>query len=77
MQAAAGSIGGRYLHSGQLERVIRSYCVLGGVKACIRRLEEYVAAGTTHFIFSWACPPEDRPRHMEVVAREIIPYFRG
>lgn len=77
VRVAAGSIGGRYLHSGELTRVIRSYCVLGSVKDCIKRLEEYVEAGSTHFIFSWACPPEDRPRHMEVVAKEIIPYFRG
>ncbi len=76
-QVAARAIGSRYLYYGDLMRIVRSHCVLGPVENCIRRIEEYVEAGVTHFIFNWACPLEDRPRHAETVASEIIPYFRA
>ena len=74
---AAPSLGGQYRYSGDFIDIVRSYCVVGPVKECIRRLEEYVDAGARHFIFSWACPPDDRARHIETVAKEILPYFRG
>jgi len=76
-QVAARSLGMQYLYSGNFMDIVGQYCVLGPVKECIRRLEEYVDAGARHFLFSWACPHEDRPRHIETVAREIIPYFQG
>ena len=76
-RVAATSLGRQYLYSSNFIDIVGSSCVLGPVKECIRRIEEYVDAGARHFIFSWACPPEERPRHMETVANEIIPYFRG
>ena len=76
-QIAARSLGMRYLYSGDFMSIVESYCVLGPVKECIRRIEEYVDAGATHFLFSWACHPEDRASHIETVAKEILPYFRG
>ena len=76
-QVAAQSLGMRYRYSGDFMDIVGSYCVLGPLKECILRLEEYVDAGVRHFLFNWACPPEDRARHIETVAREIIPYFRG
>ena len=76
-EGAARSLGGQYLYSGDFMSIVGSYCVIGPVKECIRRLEEYVDAGARHFLFSWACPQEDRARHIEVVAKEIIPYFQG
>ena len=75
-EVAARSLGGQYLYSGDFMNIVGSYCVLGPVKECIRRLEEYADAGASHFLFSWACPQEDRARHIETVAKEIIPYFR-
>ncbi len=75
--AAAQALGGQYLYSGDFMNIVGQYCVLGPVKECIRRLEEYVEAGVRHFLFNWACPQEDRARQMETVAREIIPHFRG
>ena len=74
---AARSLGTQYLYSGDFTDIVGTYCVLGPVKMCISRLEEYVEAGARHFLFHWACPPEDRARHIETVAKEIIPYFRG
>ena len=76
-EMAALSLGGNYLYSGDFMNIVGSYCVLGPVEECISRLQEYVDAGATHFVLSWICPPEDRPRHIETVAKEIIPHFRG
>ena len=76
-QAAASSLGMTYRYSGDFMDIVGSYCVLGSVKECIRRLEEYVQAGARHFLFNWACPPEERARHIATVASEIIPYFRA
>ena len=77
MDAAVAALGPGYQYSGDYEKLVSIYCVLGDVKSCIRRLEEYVQAGARHIIFSWACPPEDQPRHMEAVAEGIIPHFRS
>ena len=75
-EVAGRYLGMQYLYSGDFMDIVASRCVLGPVEECIRRLQEYVDAGVRHFLFSWACPSEDRPRHMETVAKEIIPHFR-
>ena len=77
VQVAARSLGMQYLYGGDFKEIVGSYCVLGPVEECIRRIEEYVEAGARHFLFSWACPPEDRARHIETVASQIVPHFRG
>ncbi len=76
-QVAAQSLGMQYRYSGDFMDIVGAYCVLGTVEECIKRLQEYVEAGARQFLFSWACPPEDRPRHIETVAQEIIPRLRG
>lgn len=75
-QVAAKSLGSAYLYGGDFLNIVRSYCILGPVKSCIARIQEFIDAGARHFIFSVACPPEDRERHLETIANEIIPYFR-
>ena len=74
---AADRLGGRYSSRADMVSLVGSYCILGSVKECIKRMEEYVEAGVRIFLFAWICPPQDVQRHMEVVAKEIIPYFRG
>ena len=76
-EVAASSLGGQYLYQGNFLDIVGSYCVLGTPDDCIRRIEEYVEAGARHFLFNWACPPEDVPRHIETFANEIMPYFKG
>jgi probable F420-dependent oxidoreductase len=76
-EVAARSLGGNYLYSGNFMDIVGQYCILGTAEDCIRRIQDYVDAGARHFVFSWACPADDRPRHIETVANEIIPYFRG
>ena len=75
-RVAAQDLASQYVYSGDFINIVGSYCILGPVKECIKRIEEYVEAGARHFIFSWRCPVEDRPRHIETVAKEIIPYFK-
>lgn len=74
---AARELGGRYLYGGDFINVVRNYCLLGPVDRCIARLREYIDAGARHIIFSIVCPPKDRARHIETIAKEIIPYFDG
>jgi probable F420-dependent oxidoreductase len=75
-QMAAETLGGRYLYGGDFINIVRSYCLLGPPQSCIERLQEFINAGARHIIFSVACPKDDRPRHIETIASEIIPYFR-
>lgn len=74
---AAEALGGRYLYGGDFLSIVRNYCLLGPVEQCIARLQEYVEAGARYIIFSVTGPKEDRARQLEVIAREIIPYFQG
>ena len=74
---AARSLGLQYRYSGDFRDIVGRYCVLGPPEECVRRLREYVDAGARHFILSWACSREDRPRHAETAAREIIPHLPG
>ena len=76
-RVAAEALGGRYLYGGDFLEIVRNYCLLGPVESCIARLQEFIAAGARHIIFSISCPREDRPRHLETIAKEIIPHFRG
>jgi probable F420-dependent oxidoreductase len=75
-QVAAEALGGRYLYGGDFINIVRNYCLLGTPEQCIQHLQEYVNAGAKYIIFSVACPKEDRPRHIETIASEIIPHFQ-
>ncbi len=73
--AAATALGGRYLYGGDFLNIVRNYCLLGTPERCIQRLQQYIDAGARHIVFSVACPREDRVRHIETIAGEIMPYF--
>ena len=75
-EAAAEALGGRYLYGGDFLNIVRNYCLLGTPEMCLQRLREYIDAGARHIIFSVACPREERVRHIETIANEIIPHFR-
>ena len=76
-EVAAEQLGGRYLYGGEFLDIVRKYCLLGTVENCIEQLQEYIAAGARHIIFSISCPKEDRERHLEAIAKELIPHFRN
>ena len=73
---AARQLGGTYLYDGDFINIVRRYCLLGPPGRCIERLQEYVDAGVRNIVFSITCPEEDRERHLETIAKEIIPHFR-
>ena len=75
-RVAGEALGGRYLYGGDFVNIVRNYCLLGTPQQCIERLHEYIDAGARHIIFSVACPREDRVRHIETIANEIIPHFK-
>ena len=75
-EVAAEQLGGRYLYGGEFLDIVRKYCLLGPVENCIQQLQEYIDAGARHIVFSISCPREDRERHLETIAKEIIPHFR-
>ena len=75
-EVAARKLGGTYIYGGNFINIVRRYCLLGPPDRCIERLQEYVDAGARHVIFSITCPEEDRERHLETIAKEIIPHFR-
>tara|TARA_B100000029_G_scaffold63966_1_gene57293 strand:- start:1912 stop:2844 length:933 start_codon:yes stop_codon:yes gene_type:complete len=72
-RVAAEALGGRYLYGGDFIDIVKNYCILGPPKTCIERLSQYVEAGARHIIFSVAAPSDDRARHIETIANEIIP----
>ena len=76
-EVAAEQLGGRYLYGGEFLDIVRKYCLLGTVENCIEQLQEYIDAGVRHIIFSISCPWEDRERHLETIAKELIPHFRN
>jgi len=76
-EVAAEQLGGRYLYGGEFLDIVRKYCLLGTVENCIEQLQEYIDAGARHIIFSISCPRQDRERHLETIAKELIPHFRN
>ena len=74
-RVAADELGGRYLYGSEFSEIVSRYCLLGPVENCVSRLKEYIDAGARHIIFSVSCPMEDRVRHIETIAKEIIPQF--
>ena len=73
---AAHELGGRYLYGADFINIVHRYCLLGPVENCAERLKEYIEAGARHIVFSISCPREDRARHVETIAKELIPLFQ-
>tara|TARA_Y100000310_G_C20247319_1_gene607433 strand:+ start:53 stop:472 length:420 start_codon:yes stop_codon:yes gene_type:complete len=76
IEIAAEELGGRYQHGRDFAAIVRDYCVVGNVKQCIARIQEYVDAGARYILFSISCPSKDRAKHIETIAKEIIPHFK-
>ncbi len=73
---AAEELGGRYQHGRDFAGIVRDYCVPGTVEQCIARTQEYIDAGARYIMYSISCPRQDRARHIETIAKEIIPHFQ-
>lgn len=75
-EVAARQLGNQYIYGGEFINIVRRYCLLGTAEQCAERLNEYIDAGARHIVFSIACPPEDRERHLDEIAERLIPMFR-
>ncbi len=53
----------------------RSYG-LGTPQDCIESIQRFVDLGLSHLMFAPCCPPEQILHQYEVLAREVIPYFK-
>ncbi|MBT4489101.1 MAG: hypothetical protein HOA30_17465 [Rhodospirillaceae bacterium] len=51
--------------------------MIADLDRCQTRLQEYVDAGATMFFVSTACPDEYTDTNLEMIAKTIIPAFRG
>lgn len=59
------------------EDVARALSLTGTTQDCIKGIEARIEAGVRHFMLSFlAADEQDTYRQMDLVARDVIPYFR-
>ena len=59
------------------EDVAKGLSLTGTTQNCIKGIEDRIAAGTRHLMLSFLSKDEqDTYRQMELVAKEVMPYFR-
>lgn len=64
-------------YGNNLSERVRQYDLLGSPVEVIRRMEEYIAVGVTHFSCGWLAEGGDALTQMQIVARHVMPYFRN
>ena len=67
---------GGFRYGRDLSDRVAQYDLLGSPKDIIRRMEEYIAVGVTHFSCGSMDHGRDNQRQMESVSKQIMPYFR-
>jgi alkanesulfonate monooxygenase SsuD/methylene tetrahydromethanopterin reductase-like flavin-dependent oxidoreductase (luciferase family) len=59
------------------EDVAKALSLTGTTQDCIKGIEDRINAGVHHFMLSFLSKDEpDAYRQMELVAKEVMPYFR-
>lgn len=58
-------------------KIADRYVVMGNPEDCRRRIRQYVEAGARTIFLSSACPADYLPANEELLAREVLPAFRG
>ena len=58
-------------------KIADRYVVMGDPAECRRRLQQYVDAGARTIFLSSACPSEYLEANETLLAREVLPAFRG
>ena len=79
LATAVAHVGQRYVTPERsAEDIAQALCLTGTPQDCIKGIEERVEAGVRDFIFGFLSPdPAGLYRQMEMMAKEVIPYFRG
>jgi alkanesulfonate monooxygenase SsuD/methylene tetrahydromethanopterin reductase-like flavin-dependent oxidoreductase (luciferase family) len=55
--------------------IVLDFVIAGSKKDVIRKIENYINSGVTHFIFRDFSP--DRKKSLNILSKEILPHFRG
>jgi alkanesulfonate monooxygenase SsuD/methylene tetrahydromethanopterin reductase-like flavin-dependent oxidoreductase (luciferase family) len=56
----------------------RDMMVIGSKQECVDKIEGYIKAGVTHFIFLYsASPPLTTEEEIQAFAEDVIPQFRA
>ena len=64
-------------YSQDFSKIVHKFALAGDPDKCQARLQEYVDAGATMVFVSTACPDEYTDTNLEMIAKTIIPAFRG
>jgi probable F420-dependent oxidoreductase len=73
LDTAKNALGNMYSQSGS---ALETRAIVGTPSQCLERLSSYSDLGVQHFIFHWACKPQDIPWHMDTLSADIIPKLR-
>ncbi len=76
---AVAHVGQRYVTPERsAEDIAQALCITGAPPDCIKAIEDRIDAGVRDFMFGFLSPDAaGMYRQMEIVARQVIPYFRG
>ncbi len=74
-EVAARQVGRNYAQD--FSQKAGRYLLFGTPEDCVKRLNEYVAAGARTVVIANACPREDLDENLKLIAEEIMPAFRG
>ena len=79
LETAVAHVGQRYVTPERsAEDIAQALCLTGTPQDCIKGIEERIDAGVRDFIFGFLSPdPAGLYRQMEIMAKEVIPYFRS
>lgn len=58
-------------------QLVHKYALAGDADACQARLREYIDAGARFAFLSTACADDYIDHNLELIARQVIPVFRG
>ena len=53
------------------------YNALGNAQDVIAKLETYIEAGSTHFVFNMSASGERLQHDLQLLAEDVLPYFRA
>ena len=75
-EALKGARLGGVRYGRDLSERVSQVDLLGTPEDIIRRMNEYIDAGVTHFSCNWMGDPGEVQQQMEIVAKKVMPYFR-
>lgn len=78
LATAVAHVGQRYVTPERsAEDIAQALCITGAPPDCIKAIEDRIDAGVRDFMFGFLSPDAaGMYRQMEIVARQVLPYFR-